>query len=62
LEAIELSQKPVAITHANAYAQFPHPRNKMDEAIKALAAKGGVIGALSFPAMLTQLLPAALVD
>ncbi|HID50503.1 MAG TPA: membrane dipeptidase [Anaerolineae bacterium] len=62
LDAIELSQTPVAITHANAYAQFPHPRNKTDEAIRALAAKGGVIGALSFPAMLTQNLPATLDD
>ncbi|NKQ34877.1 MAG: membrane dipeptidase [Chloroflexi bacterium] len=62
LEAIELSQMPAAITHANAFAQFPHPRNKTDEAIKALAAKGGIIGALSFPAMLTQNLPAALDD
>lgn len=62
LEAIELSSQAVAITHANAASQFPHPRNKTDEAIKACAAKGGVIGALSFPPMLTQQLPATLDD
>ncbi len=62
LEAIELSQTPVAITHSNAFVQFSHPRNKTDEAIKALAAKEGIIGALSFPAMLTQNLPAKLDD
>ena len=62
LEAIALSDEPVAITHANAASQFPHPRNKSDEAIKACAAKGGVIGALSFPMMLTQNLPATVED
>lgn len=62
LEAIELSEKPVAITHANAASQFSHPRNKRDEAIKTLAARGGVIGALSFPAMLTPNLPATVDD
>jgi membrane dipeptidase len=62
LEAIKLSQKPVAITHANAASQFPHPRNKSDEAIKALAARDGVIGALSFPAMLTANPPATVDD
>lgn len=48
LEAIEASAQPAAITHANPSSQFPHPRNKSDEIIKALVAKGGVIGALSF--------------
>jgi len=62
LDAIEQSAKPVAITHANAASQFPHPRNKSDEAIKACAARGGVIGALSFAAMLTPNLPATVDD
>ena len=48
LEAIEASEKPVAITHANARAYHDHPRNKQDEALKLLAEKGGVIGACSF--------------
>ncbi|NWG18629.1 MAG: membrane dipeptidase [Chloroflexi bacterium] len=62
LEAIERSEAPVAITHANAASQFPHPRNKSDQAIRSCAARGGVIGALAFPAMLTQNLPATLDD
>ncbi|MBI4218895.1 MAG: membrane dipeptidase, partial [Chloroflexi bacterium] len=49
LEAIEASESPVAITHANARSQFEHPRNKTDETIKRLAGKGGVIGANAFP-------------
>jgi membrane dipeptidase len=43
-EAIEASAVPCAFTHANAHARFPHIRNKSDEAIKRLAARGGVIG------------------
>lgn len=62
LEAIEASTQPIAITHANAASQFPHERHKTDEAIKACANKGGVIGAVSFPAMLTRNLPATLDD
>ena len=44
LDAIELSAKPIAITHSNCRALNNHPRLKTDEAIKALAAKGGVMG------------------
>ena len=35
---------PIAITHSNARALVDHPRVKTDEAIRALAAKGGVMG------------------
>jgi membrane dipeptidase len=44
LDAIALSPKPVSITHSNARALVNHPRVKTDEAIKAMAAKGGVMG------------------
>lgn len=44
LDAIELSRKPIAITHSNCRALNEHPRLKTDEAIKALAKKGGVMG------------------
>src|SRR5690606_10435064 len=44
LDAIELSKKPVAITHSNCRALNPNPRTKTDEAIKKLAAAGGVMG------------------
>ena len=48
LEAIEASEKPVTITHANARAYYDHPRNKQDEALKLLAQKKGVVGASSY--------------
>ncbi|MDB5367722.1 MAG: hypothetical protein JWM77_3649 [Rhodospirillales bacterium] len=44
LDAIEISPKPIAITHSNCRALNNHPRVKTDEAIKKLAAKGGVMG------------------
>ncbi|MET0535358.1 MAG: membrane dipeptidase [Steroidobacter sp.] len=44
LDAIELSPKPIAITHSNCRAILNHPRLKTDEAIRKLAAKGGVMG------------------
>ncbi|HSC07215.1 MAG TPA: membrane dipeptidase [Steroidobacteraceae bacterium] len=44
LDAIELSTKPIAITHSNCRALNNHPRLKTDEAISKLAARGGVMG------------------
>ena len=44
MDAIEASPKPIAITHSNCRAINPHVRNKSDEAIRKLAAKGGVMG------------------
>ena len=45
LDAFEVSKKPVLITHSNCRALNPnHPRCKTDEAIKAMAIKGGVMG------------------
>ena len=45
MDAIEVSKQPVAITHANPRALKNTPRNKPDEMISRVAAKGGVIGA-----------------
>lgn len=45
LDAIEISKGPIAFTHSNCRALNPgHPRLKTDEAIRKLAAKGGVMG------------------
>lgn len=52
LEAIETSTMPVAFTHVNARSQDDHPRNKTDEAIRALVERDGVIGANAFPMFL----------
>lgn len=44
VEAAEASIRPVLATHANARAVTPALRNKSDDAIRAIAASGGVIG------------------
>ena len=44
LDAVELSPRPIAFTHSNCRALNQHPRNKTDEMIVKLAAKGGVMG------------------
>lgn len=50
-EAIDLSERPVAITHANPSAVVPNPRNKPDEILRALAARGGVAGMCAWSPM-----------
>jgi len=54
MDAIEASATPVAFTHANPLALAKSPRNKPDEAFRALAEKGGVAGAVVLPAWLTH--------
>jgi len=44
LDAILASRKPVLVTHSNCRALVPAARCKTDQAIRLLAAKGGVIG------------------
>jgi membrane dipeptidase len=44
LQAIALSTRPIAVTHAGCYALFPNKRNKSDPVIRALAEKGGYMG------------------
>lgn len=47
-EAAELARAP-CVTHANAYAVTANDRNKKDEMLKLMAAKGGVIGVCGLP-------------
>lgn len=49
LEAIEISQRPIAITHANPYWWRPAVRNKSDAVLKALADSGGMLGLSLYP-------------
>jgi membrane dipeptidase len=44
IAALAASSRPALITHAGCAAVHPHPRNKSDALLRALAAKGGVIG------------------
>ena len=48
-DAMALSKKPVIMTHAGCSAIHPHPRNKTDEQLRALANKGGVLGIYDLP-------------
>jgi len=52
LEAIELSTSAPVVTHANSRALHPSPRNKTDEQLRALAARGGVVGLTLWSPML----------
>jgi len=47
-EAIECSEKPVIISHANVRRLNDHPRNVPDEVLKALGERGGLIGITAF--------------
>lgn len=49
LEAIELSERPIAITHANPGWWHPALRNKSHEVLTALTAKGGMLGFSLYP-------------
>ena len=44
LDTVELSSKPVLVTHSNCRALANNTRCKTDEAIRKIAAKGGVFG------------------
>lgn len=43
-ETIELSQAPCIFSHANPRVLAPSPRNKPDDLLKAIAARGGLVG------------------
>ena len=62
LETAEASEKPVAITHANARSYFDHPRNKTDEALKIVVEKGDVIGATAITSFLPTQFESTLED
>jgi membrane dipeptidase len=58
-EGIEVSKKPVAITHAGCAAVADLPRNKTDEQLRLLAEKGGVFGVYLMPFLRTKGQPMA---
>lgn len=51
LEAIDVSERPVAITHANPDSVYPAQRNVSDELLRRLAEKGGVVGCTPHPGL-----------
>lgn len=48
--AMEVSQAPLAVTHANARTLLDHPRNLNDAQLHAVAETGGVVGVHCLPA------------
>lgn len=53
--ALEVSEKPIVVTHSNCRAVFDHPRNLSDAQIKALADHGGVVGMHFLQLMMSEL-------
>ena len=49
LDAIELSEKPIAITHANPSFWHPAKRNKSSDLLKILSESGGMLGLSLYP-------------
>jgi membrane dipeptidase len=54
MDAIEASTRPVVFSHANPKAVKDSPRNITDEQIKAVAATGGLVGAVGYPAFVSD--------
>lgn len=48
-DAMAHSKVPVIMSHGGCSAVHPHPRNKTDEQLRALAQKGGVLGIYDLP-------------
>ena len=48
-DAIEISDKPIAITHANPSFWHPAKRNKSSELLKTLSDSGGILGLSLYP-------------
>ncbi|MEX1234483.1 MAG: membrane dipeptidase [Roseovarius sp.] len=49
IEAADLSQRPIAITHANLHSWQPALRNKRDDVIRAVTQNGGMMGFSAYP-------------
>lgn len=48
------AKKPFVASHSNARALCPHRRNLIDEQLKAIAEKGGIVGINFYPAFLGE--------
>jgi len=62
LDAMDVSEKPVAFTHANAKKVCDHPRNLTDRQMRRLADLGGIMGLNGFPPFVRAGVEAPTVD
>lgn len=53
MDAIEISERPVAITHSSCQSVAEHPRAKSDEQLRALRDRDGYFGVLVVPFFIT---------
>lgn len=51
-DVLDLSTQPIVASHSAARAVHAHPRNLTDDQLRAIAAKGGLLGLTTFPAHL----------
>jgi len=49
IEAAEISERPIAITHANLHSWQPALRNKRDDVVRAVVDNGGMMGFSLYP-------------
>ena len=54
MDSVRISGVPVTATHVGARALYPHPRNKTDDELRAIADSGGVIGVIGVPLFLRR--------
>lgn len=54
MDTIEVSEKPIILTHANSRAICDNPRNIPDDIAIAVAEQGGVVGINGYPAFVTK--------
>lgn len=57
-DVVSLSEAPIMATHSCCRALCDHPRNLRDDQLKALAAKGGVVGITFVPRFVSAVAPA----
>lgn len=53
MDACRFSKRPVNANHSSAHALYAHARGKTDDALKAIAGTGGVVGVVAVPFFLT---------
>jgi membrane dipeptidase len=53
LDYIEAAKRPLVFSHANSYELCQSPRNKTDEMLRAVAATGGLTGAVTWAPLLS---------